>query len=150
MLANSQLVCLPPAGISKPIEMFKWYAWELASCRCSWAQWPLLTINIKHNFLRSPACFKDLCSFFSFLQGSKSSAQSIVTRVTSDHNFSLLLRPECIPVFLELREVSSHLCCGLTQLVSWYENKTRHSLIFVALHVWKLRSHADSRLRANF
>lgn len=36
--------------------------------------------------------------------GSKSSGQSAVTRVTSDQNFSLLLRPECIPVFQELRE----------------------------------------------
>jgi len=52
-----------------------------------------------------------------------------------------LLRPECIPVFQELREASSQLCCGLTQLVLLYENKTQFdfgSLVSLSIMTFKL------------
>ena len=60
---------------------------------------------------------------FFFLQGSKSSGQSKVTRITSDHNFSLLVRPECIQVFQELREVISYMrpCCSLERFSIEYQ-----------------------------
>ena len=72
----------------------------------------------------SSTCYKGYIFFSFFLQGSKSSGQSKVTRITSDHNFSLLVRPECIQVFQELREVISYMrpCCSLERFSIEYQS----------------------------
>ena len=43
--------------------------------------------------------------FASILQGSNWEGHSMLSRMTSDQSLSLVLRPECVPVFQELHEV---------------------------------------------
>ena len=72
------------------------------------------------NFIPMPALFHSLYFYqpvlFAYLfQGSDWSGHSMVLRITSEQTFSLILRPDCIPVFKDLHEV-----CAVTYTETSY------------------------------
>ena len=66
--------------------------------------------------------FYQLVLFAYLLQGSDWSGHSMVLRITSEQTFSLILRPDCIPVFKELHEV-----CAVTYTETSY---LKHHAVF--------------------